>query len=182
MQYTPSFGPRPPGSEVSDQECLARGGAGAFRGAHRVRPIFSHTHHSQASRIMHDFGRSEDRRTERARWPMDDGTWYSHRLRRYESRCRAAQSPQTGMTRMIGRRGGPVDPGAKALTVGSGPPPVEDRWPLTENSRHHPPDGRTGAGGVSRTVANGLSGWKTDLAGEVPRIQLTQRARKGNQG
>ena len=114
----------PPGSEVSDQECLARGGAGAFRGAHRVRPIFSHTHHSQASRIMHDFGSSEDRRTERARWPMEDGSWYSHRLRRYESRCRAAQSPQAEMTMMIGRRGGPVDPGDKALTVGSGPPPA----------------------------------------------------------
>ena len=123
----------PPGSEVSDQECLTRGGAGAFRGAHRVRPIFSHTHHSQASRIMHDFGSSEERRTERARWPMEDGSWYSHRLRMYESWCRAAQSPQAGMTMMIRRRGDLSTLAARRLRLGQDPPPpVEDRWPLAE--------------------------------------------------
>ena len=53
--------------------------------------------------------------------------------------------------------------------------------PLAENGRHHPPDGRMGAGGFSHTVTKGLLEWETDLAGEAPRIRLTQRARTCNQ-
>ena len=162
LQYAPCFGTCPC-SEVPGQECLARGGAGALRGAHRVRPILSRTHHSQASRIMHDFGSSEERRTERARWPMEDGSWYSHRLRMYESWCRAAQSPQAGMTMMIRRRGDLSTLAARRLRLGQDPPPpVEDRWPLAEIDLQHPPDGRMGAGGSpTRSLRASWNGRRT---------------------
>ena len=103
----------------------------AVLGHQRSAPSSSYllTHPSQSGIVDHArFWETGGQEGGKARWPMEDDAWYSRRLRMFEGRCRAVQSPQAGMTRMIRQRGGPVDPGIKALTVGSGPPPpVEDQ-------------------------------------------------------